>query len=85
MYLDDPLSVPQPFTPKPAEPDFRTSFWQQIPDMRPQEGRENPGTLKICRYLDGRHEKPPRPWCPHYARADETGKRIRPEWTVQDG
>lgn len=81
--LDDPLSVPQPFRPKPQEYDFRQEFWKELPDMRPQEGRENPGTVYICRYLNGRHEMPPKPWCPHYKTEDETGKRVRPDWTVQ--
>lgn len=85
MYLDDPLSFPQPFKPKAQEYDFRTEFWNEAPDMRPQEGRSNPGTVKVCRYTDGRHETPPRPWCPHFSREDETGKRVRPEWTAQDG
>lgn len=83
MYLDDPLGVPRPFQPKPQEYDFRTEFWKQAPDMRPTEGRENPGTMNICRFLNGRHEMPPKPWCPHYEHEDETGKRIRPDWTVQ--
>lgn len=81
--LDDPLSVAQPFRPRKQEPDFRNDFWRQVPDMRPQEGRENPGTVYICRYLNGRHEMPPKPWCPHYNQEDETGKRVRPNWTVQ--
>lgn len=81
--LDDPLSVPQPYRPKQQEYDFRSEFWRELPDMRPQEGRENPGTMYICKYLNGRHEMPPKPWCPHYDQEDETGKRVRPEWTVQ--
>lgn len=82
-YLDDPLGYHRPFVPKKQEPDFRSNFYRELPDMRPQEGRENPGTMHICRYTNGRHEMPPKPWCPHYQREDETGKRIRPDWTVQ--
>lgn len=85
MYLDDPLGVSQPYTPKPEEYDFRTEFWAQTPNMRATEGRENPGTMNICRYLNGRHEMPPMEWCPHFDHEDETGKRIRPGWAVQDG
>lgn len=85
MYLDDPFSVPHPYTPKPPEYDFRDEFWAQAPDMRPTEQNENTGTVYVCRYLDGKHEAPPKPWCPHYNREDETGKRVRPEWTVQHG
>lgn len=84
MNLDDPLSVPQAFVPKEPEYDFRREFYAQLQDMRPTEGRENPGTMYICRYQDGRHEMPPKPWCPHFSTHDETGRRIRPEWTVQD-
>ena len=87
--LDDPLSVPQPFKPKPKVPDFRDNFWQEAPHLRPtkanpHERNENPGTVYICRYLNGIHEMPPKPWCPHFASEDETGKRVRPDWTVQD-
>lgn len=87
--LDDPLGVITAFVPKKQEPDFRQEFWQEAPTLRPtkqrpHEPRENPGTMYICRYLDGRHEQPPPPWCPHYKTHDETGQRIRPEWTVQD-
>lgn len=81
--FDDPLSVPRPFNPKPQEYDFRQEFYKELPDMRPQERNENPGTSYICRYLNGRHEMPPKPWCPHFNVEDETGKRIRPDWTVQ--
>lgn len=81
---DDLYVIPQPFVPKQPEPDFRREFYGELPDMRPQEGRENPGTVYICKYLNGRHEKPIAPWCPHYNHEDETGKRIRPDWTVQD-
>lgn len=83
-YLDDPLGVAQPFVPKQEEPDFRRDFWREAPNMRATEGRENPGTMRICRYLNGRHEMPPAKWCPHYKHEDETGKRVRPDWTVQD-
>lgn len=82
--LDDPLSVPRPYVPKQQEYDFRTEFWAEVPDMRPQEGRENPGTMYICQYLNGVHEMPPQPWCPHFNHADETGQRVRPSWTVQE-
>ena len=81
---DDLFVIPQPFVPKPPEQDFRSEFWQELPDMRPQEGRENPGTMYICRYLNGRHEMPPASWCPHFRHEDETGKRVRPDWTVQE-
>lgn len=86
--LDDPLGVPRPVVPKKKQPDFRDEFWQEAPTLRPtrrkpHERRENPGTRYICRYLNGRHEQPPQPWCPHYSHEDETGKRIRPEWNVQ--
>lgn len=83
MYLDDPLAVPRPYAPKAQEYDFRGEFWRESPNMRPTEGRENPGTTAVCRYLNGRHEMPPQRWCPHFEREDETGKRVRPDWTVQ--
>lgn len=83
-YLDDPLGVHRPFTPAPEAHDFRSEFWRELPDMRPQEGRENPGTMSICRYLNGRHEMPSKSWCPHFKSHDETGPRVRPDWTVQD-
>lgn len=82
--LDDPLGVITPYKPKQQEYDFRTEFWAEVPDMRPQEGRENPGTMYICRYLNGVHEMPPQPWCTHFHQEDETGKRVRPSWTVQE-
>jgi hypothetical protein len=40
-------------------------------------------TDNICRYLNGRHEMPPRSFCPHFEYEDETGFRINPSWTVQ--
>lgn len=84
MFLDDPLSVPQAFVPKEPVYDFRNEFYAELPDMRPQEGRENPGTMNICRYLNGRHERPPRSFCPHFNTHDEMGPRIRPDWTIQE-
>jgi hypothetical protein len=81
----DPLEVHQPFVPKEPEPDFRREFWQQSPDMRPTEGREPMATVYVCKYLNGRHERPIAPWCPHYDPHDETGHRVRNDWTVQDG
>lgn len=83
-WHDDPLSVPQAYVPKTAEPDFRRDFWMETQDMRPTEGRVPVGTMRICRYLNGRHEMPPKPWCEHYNTHDETGPRIRPDWSVQD-
>lgn len=83
MQLDNPYEVPQPFVPKPPDQDWRGEFYQQLQDMRPTEGRERTATMKVCRYLDGRHESPPRSWCPHFNHTDETGKRIVPDWTAQ--
>lgn len=82
--LDDPFDVAQPFVPQERKPQFQDTFYQQLQDMRPTEGRTPLGTVNICRYLNGRHEMPPQPWCPHYDREDETGNRIRPDWTVQE-
>jgi hypothetical protein len=82
--LDDPQGVYAPHNPKPQEYDFRTEFWRQAPDMRPTEGRQGVATLNICRYQNGRHEYPPQEWCPHYRHEDETGKRVRPDWTAQE-
>jgi hypothetical protein len=82
--LDDPLGVHAPYNPKPPEYDFRMEFYRQSPDMRPTEGRQRMGTMNVCRYLNGRHEYPPRTWCPHYEHEDETGKRVRHDWTVQE-
>jgi hypothetical protein len=81
--LDNPYEVPQAFVPKAPEPDFRNEFYHQLQDMRPNEGGERPATMKVCRYLDGRHESPPREWCPHFNHEDETGKRIVTDWTAQ--
>jgi hypothetical protein len=81
--LDSPYDIPQPFVPKEPEPDFRREFWRETQDLRPTEGRERPGTLNICHYINGRHEMPPPKWCRHFAHEDETGKRIRPDWTTQ--
>lgn len=64
--LDDPLDYARPYQPKPRQPDFRDEFWSQSPDMRPTEARQRPGTFRVCRYTDGHHEVPRRPWCPHY-------------------
>lgn len=83
MYLEDPLAVPQAFVPKVEAPDFRSEFWRETPDLRPTQGHDRPATLRICVYKDGRHEMPPKSWCPHFEREDEVGKRIRPDWTVQ--
>lgn len=85
MYLDDPFQVPQAFVPKEEKPDFRQEFYREGPDMRPTQGRETMATMYVCRYVDGRHEMPPRPWCGHYETHDETGARIRESWSVQDG
>lgn len=87
--LDDPLSFARPYKPQKQEPDFRQAFWQEAPTLRPtrqnpHERNENPGTMYVCRYLNGRHEMPPKPWCPHFEHEDETGKRVRPDWTVQE-
>lgn len=81
--LDDPLGITRPFVPKQPEPDFRTEFWREAPDMRPTRGHDNMATVYVCKYLNGRHEYPPKPWCPHYESEDETGHRINPSWVVQ--
>lgn len=76
--------IPQPVQkPKPQDPDFRQKFWQETQDMRPNRGHDRMATVLVCRYVDGRHEVPPKPWCPHYNIEDETGFRINPDWTVQ--
>ena len=83
MPYDDLYNIPRPYVPKAQEPDFRKAFWQESPDMRPNRGRDKMATALVCRYENGRHENPPKPWCPHYKEKDETGFRIRPEWTIQ--
>jgi hypothetical protein len=75
--------IPQPFVKQEKKPDFRNEFWREMPDMRPNRGHDRIATLKVCRYENGRHESPPKPWCPHFETEDETGFRIRPDWTVQ--
>jgi len=75
--------IPQPVVPKKQEPDFRTSFWREAPDMRPNRGHDRMATLYVCTYTNGRHEMPPKSWCPHFEVEDETGFRVRPDWTVQ--
>lgn len=75
--------IPQPMVPKKKEPDFRANFYQQLPDMRPNRGHDRMATVYVCRYENGRHESPPKPWCPHFKVEDETGFRINPSWTVQ--
>jgi hypothetical protein len=83
MLSDDPYSVARPVVPKVQEPDFRTEFWREAPDMRPTRGNDRMATSNVCRYLNGRHEMPPREFCPHFKYEDETGFRINPSWTVQ--
>lgn len=83
MPYDELFEVPRPVVPKVQEPDFRRSFWQETPDMRPTRGHDRMATNYICVYSGGHHEYPPKPWCPHYKQEDETGKRINPSWTVQ--
>ncbi len=83
MPVDPLFDIPRPFVPKDEPPDFRREFWQQAPDMRPNRGSDRMATLKVCRYANGKHESPRASWCPHFEREDETGKRIRPDWTVQ--
>lgn len=81
----DDFFVPVPFVPKAQEPDFRNSFWSELPDMRPNRGPDKMATVNMCRHdSSGRHETPIPSWCPHFERQDETGFRIRPDWTVQD-
>jgi hypothetical protein len=82
MPADD-IFIPAPFVPKKQEPDFRREFWGEAPDMRPNRGHDRMATMKVCRYVNGRHEHPIQSWCPHYEYEDETGKRINPSWTVQ--
>lgn len=76
--------IPTPVVPKKAEPDFRAVFYQGLPDMRPTRGPDRMATVYTCRYDSaGRHQLPIPPWCPHFEEKDETGFRIRPDWTVQ--
>lgn len=75
--------IPMPQVPKKQEPDFRREFWAEAPDLRPNRGPDKMATMKVCRYVNGRHESPIAPWCPHFEREDETGFRINPSWTVQ--
>lgn len=81
--LQEDFPIYSPVVPKKAEPDFRRSFWQELPDMRPTRGNDRMATMYVCRYINGRHENPPQPWCPHFEHEDETGFRINPSWTVQ--
>jgi hypothetical protein len=69
--------------PKKQEPDFRANFYKEMPDMRPNRGHDRMATVFTCVYTNGRHESPPKPWCPHFKVEDETGFRINPSWTVQ--
>ena len=82
MPADD-FYIPTPVVPKKQEPDFRNNFWRESPDMRPNRGHDRMATVYTCTYLNGRHESPPQPWCPHFKAEDETGFRINPSWTVQ--
>jgi hypothetical protein len=75
--------IPQPMVPKKQEPDFRANFYKEMPDMRPNRGHDRMATVFTCVYTNGRHESPPKPWCPHFKVEDETGFRINPSWTVQ--
>ncbi len=79
----DDFEIYQPFVPKQPEPDFRREFYTELPDMRPNRGSDRMATMKVCRFSNGRHEDPRAPWCPHLKHEDETGKRIRSDWTVQ--
>lgn len=83
MPQDDLFNIPRPFVPKKEEPDFRRNFWSETPDMRPNRGHDRMATVYVCRYENGRHENPLKPWCPHYEHEDETGKRLNPSWNVQ--
>lgn len=81
--MDGGFTLPHVKVKQPAQPDFRTEFWREAPDMRPTRGRDKMATAYVCRYIEGRHEVPIQPWCPHYKAEDETGFRINPSWTVQ--
>lgn len=81
--MDSGFVIPQPVVPKKVEPDFRNEFWREAPDMRPTRGRDRMATMYVCKYVNGRHEMPVAPWCPHFKHEDETGFRINPAWTVQ--
>lgn len=83
MAQDDLFFVPQPFVPKQQQPDFRREFYQELPDMRTTVDKPVPATMMVCAYDHGVHEMPPKPWCPHFEHEDETGKRVRNDWTVQ--
>lgn len=67
MTWADPFDVPTPRQVKPPEPDFRSEFWQQVPDMRPTAPRAVPATMKICRF-DHANKRVLhiRPGCPHF-------------------
>lgn len=75
--------IPTPIVPKKQEPDFRVNFYREMPDMRPNRGPDRMATVLTCVYTNGRHEMPPKSWCPHFNVEDETGFRINPAWTVQ--
>lgn len=68
--LDDPLDFPRPYQPRPQQHDFRDEFWERVPDMRSTEARQALATFRVCRYIDGHHEVPRKPWCPHYREVD---------------
>lgn len=72
--LDDPLDIPQARPEDTGPPDFRAEFWAGVPDLRPTVPPDRPATLLTCRYLDGRHEWPPPPWCPHVPAEGDGGE-----------
>ena len=63
----DPFDIPHPRDVTPKKPDFRSEFWQQVPDMRPTVKREVPATYNTCRFdTASKRVYHIRGGCPHF-------------------
>lgn len=72
--LDDPYSPVQPFAEQPQQkPDFRSEFWEQVPNMRSNVGRETPATTNRCIFVvdNGQRRAYHGRKCPHLCKSGE--------------
>lgn len=66
MYTRDPFDIPTPRQPQPETPSHIKAFYSQLPDMRPNRGREFPATY-ACRFdVQAKKVLHVRGYCPHF-------------------
>jgi len=91
-WLPDPFQAAQPPTVELIEEeleeprDYHDYFWDDIRYSQGRDAVRDSGMhMETCRFDENGDHVTMAEHCPHFDVEDETGKRIQPGWTVQQG